>query len=71
GIEQLKTSAERGVAGIVAVTLAMPAAQSTVYAIAIGIVLYILIERPNARQRKEMQANSLSDSKIDSVDKDY
>jgi NADH:ubiquinone oxidoreductase subunit K len=71
GIEQLKTSAERGVAGIVAVTLAMPAAQSTVYAIAIGIVLYILIERPSARQRKEMQANSLSDSKIDSVDKDY
>ncbi|WP_367105414.1 xanthine/uracil/vitamin C permease [uncultured Psychrobacter sp.] len=53
GIEQLKTSAERGVAGIVAVTLAMPAAQSTVYAIAIGIVLYILIERPTSRQRKE------------------
>lgn len=71
GIEQLKTSAERGVAGIVAVTLAMPAAQSTVYAIAIGIVLYILIERPTSRQRKEMKANSLSDSKIDSVDKDY
>lgn len=71
GIEQLKTSAERGVAGIVAVTLAMPAAQSTVYAIAIGIVLYILIERPTSRQRKEMKANSLSDSNVDSVDKDY
>lgn len=71
GIEQLKTSAERGVAGIVAVTLAMPAAQSTVYAIAIGIVLYILIERPTSRQRKEMKANSLSDSNVDSIDKDY
>lgn len=71
GIEQLKTSAERGVAGIVAVTLAMPAAQSTVYAIAIGIVLYILIERPTSRQRKEMKANSLSDSNVDPVDKDY
>ncbi len=71
GIEQLKTSAERGVAGIVAVTLAMPAAQSTVYAIAIGIVLYILIERPTSRQRKEIKANSLSDSNVDSVDKDY
>lgn len=70
GIEQLKTSAERGVAGIVAVTLAMPAAQSTVYAIAIGIVLYILIERPTSRQRKEMKANSLSDSNVDSVNRD-
>lgn len=53
GIEQLKSSAERGVAGIVAVTLAMPTPQSTIYAIAIGVVLYLLIERPTARQRKE------------------
>jgi hypothetical protein len=71
GIEQLKNSAERGVAGIVAVTLAMPAAQSTIYAIVIGIVLYILIERPSARQRKEMKANSLANSNVDSVGKDY
>ena len=71
GIEQLKNSAERGVAGIVAVTLAMPAAQSTIYAIVIGIVLYILIERPSARQRKEMKEDSLPANNVDSVDKDY
>ncbi len=67
GIEQLKNSAERGVAGIVAVTLAMPAAQSTIYAIAIGIVLYILIERPSARQRKENREASLAASKADTM----
>lgn len=53
GIEQLKSSVERGVAGIVAVTLAMPSAQSTIYAIVIGIVLYILLERKSAKQRAE------------------
>ncbi|WP_221793423.1 solute carrier family 23 protein [Oceanobacter mangrovi] len=46
GMEQLKNSAERGVAGIVAVTLAMPDPKSTVYAVIIGLVLYFLIERP-------------------------
>lgn len=46
GMEQLKNSTERGVAGIVAVTLAMPDPKSTVYAIVIGVVLYLLIERP-------------------------
>ena len=46
GMEQLKNSVERGVAGIVAVTLAMPDPQSTVYAVAIGLILYFLIERP-------------------------
>jgi xanthine/uracil/vitamin C permease (AzgA family) len=46
GMEQLKNSAERGVAGIVAVTLAMPDPKSTVYAVVIGLVLYFLIERP-------------------------
>lgn len=45
GIEQLKTSTERGVAGIVAVVLAMPDPKSTVYAVVIGVVLYLLIER--------------------------
>lgn len=45
GIEQLKTSTERGVAGIVAVVLAMPDPKSTVYAVIIGVVLYLLIER--------------------------
>lgn len=46
GMEQLKNSTERGVAGIVAVTLAMPDPKSTVYAVVIGLVLYLLIERP-------------------------
>jgi hypothetical protein len=47
GMEELKSSTERGVAGIVAVTLAMPDPKSTVYAVAIGLVLYFLIERPH------------------------
>ena len=46
GMEQLDTPSERGVAGIVAVTLAMPDPKSTVYAIIIGLTLYFLIERP-------------------------
>lgn len=46
GMEQLHNPSERGVAGIVAVTLAMPDPKSTVYAVAIGLALYILIERP-------------------------
>ncbi len=46
GMEQLDNPTERGVAGIVAVTLAMPDPKSTVYAIIIGLVLYFLIERP-------------------------
>lgn len=46
GMEQLDSPSERGVAGIVAVTLAMPDPRSTVYAIMIGLTLYFLIERP-------------------------
>ena len=46
GMEQLKTSVERGVAGIVAVTLAMPDPKSTIFAVVIGLVLYFFIERP-------------------------
>ncbi|PKH08024.1 solute carrier family 23 protein [Moritella sp. Urea-trap-13] len=56
GMEQLKDSVERGVAGIVAVTLAMPDPKSTVYAVIVGLVLYFLIERPSllgADKRKE------------------
>ncbi len=55
GMEQLKNSVERGVAGIVAVTLAMPDPKSTVYAVAIGVILYLLIERPQllGRHRPE------------------
>ncbi len=43
GMEELKSSTERGVAGIVAVTLAMPDPKATVYAVAIGLVLYWLM----------------------------
>jgi len=46
GMEQLNNPSERGVAGIVAVTLAMPDPKSTIYAILIGLTLYVLIERP-------------------------
>ncbi|QKE27328.1 xanthine/uracil/vitamin C permease [Arcobacter acticola] len=46
GVEQLKNSTERGVAGIVAITLSMPDPKSTLYAVAIGLVLYFLLERP-------------------------
>lgn len=45
GMEQLKNATERGVAGIVAVVLAMPDPKSTIYALAVGFVLYFLIER--------------------------
>ncbi|MCB1621163.1 MAG: hypothetical protein KDI44_10565 [Thiothrix sp.] len=53
GMEQLKNSVERGVAGIVAVTLAMPDPKSTVYAVVIGLVLYFLIERPKLMGRHD------------------
>ncbi|MDP2559649.1 xanthine/uracil/vitamin C permease [Psychrobium sp. 1_MG-2023] len=57
GMEQLKNSTERGVAGIVAVTLAMPDPKSTVYAVIIGLVLYFLIERPRLMGKHDMQDN--------------
>ncbi|MGB0467232.1 MAG: xanthine/uracil/vitamin C permease [Pontibacterium sp.] len=51
GMEQLKNPTERGVAGIIAVTLAMPDPKSTVYAVVIGLVLYFFIERPKLMGR--------------------
>jgi hypothetical protein len=45
GMEQLNNPFERGVAGIAAVTLAMPDPKPTVYAVIIGLALYVLIER--------------------------
>jgi len=41
-----ENSAERGVAGIVAVMLAMPDPKSTIFAVAVGLLLHFLIERP-------------------------
>ncbi|MBU2924227.1 solute carrier family 23 protein [Colwellia sp. 1_MG-2023] len=57
GMEQLKNSTERGVAGIVAVTLAMPDPKSTMYAVCIGIVLYFLIERPKLMGKHHSKDN--------------
>jgi len=55
GIEQLKNSTERGVAGIVAVTLTMPDPKSTIFAVSIGLVLYFLIERPQLLRKKDIE----------------
>jgi len=55
GIEQLKNSTERGVAGIVAVTLTMPDPKSTIFAVSIGLVLYFLIERPQLLRKKDTE----------------
>lgn len=68
GMEELKNSAERGVAGIVAVTLAMPDPKSTIYAVVIGIMLYWLIERPNASQRSKEDKSLIADNTEEYID---
>ncbi|MCZ4305263.1 xanthine/uracil/vitamin C permease [Zoogloeaceae bacterium G21618-S1] len=66
GMEELKNSTERGVAGIVAVTLAMPDPKSTVYAVVIGVVLYFLIERSHhIGTRDKEDLSILGDSTAD------
>ena len=65
GMEELKGSTERGVAGIVAVTLAMPDPKATVYAVVVGLVLYWLIERPNAAQRAKTDLSIIGDNTAD------
>ena len=40
----------------------MPDPKATVYAVVLGTVLYILIERPNAAQRRADELSSLADS---------
>lgn len=65
GMEELKNSTERGVAGIVAVTLTMPDPKATIYAIAVGVVLYLLIERQSARSRGQGDRSLISDSTDD------
>ena len=42
-----------------------PDPKATVYAVVLGTVLYILIERPNAAQRKDNELSSLADSTRD------
>ncbi|MDX2322152.1 MAG: solute carrier family 23 protein [Moritella sp.] len=65
GMEQLKDSVERGVAGIVAVTLAMPDPKSTVYAVIVGLVLYFLIERPSLLGSDKRKENVLFEDSDD------
>lgn len=65
GMEQLKDSVERGVAGIVAVTLAMPDPKSTVYAVIVGLVLYFLIERPSLLGSDKREGNVLFEDSDD------
>ncbi|PWR00640.1 solute carrier family 23 protein [Leucothrix pacifica] len=57
GMEQLKTSVERGVAGIVAVTLAMPDPKSTIFAVVVGLVLYFFIEKPRLLGKTETKSD--------------
>lgn len=65
GMEELKNSTQRGVAGIVAVTLAMPDPKATIYAIVVGLVLYFLIERQNAAERSEEDLSLISNATSD------
>jgi len=58
GMEQLKNPTERGVAGIVAVTLTMPDPKSTIFAVSIGLVLYFLIERPRLLGKAESEKDN-------------
>ena len=51
--------------GIVAVTLAMPDPKATVYAVVIGLVLWWLIERPNAAQRAKTDLSIIGDNTAD------
>jgi len=66
GIEQLKNSTERGVAGVVAVTLTMPDPKSTIFAVSIGLVLYFLIERPQLLRKKNIEDETESINQEDS-----
>lgn len=69
GMEQLNNPSERGVAGIVAVTLAMPDPKSTVYAIIIGVVLYFLIERPRLMGRHDAKDELIFADPVDESEK--
>ena len=67
GMEQLKNSTERGVAGIVAITLSMPDPKSTLYAVGIGLILYFLLERPKLLGKHQESSILMSDDKEESV----
>jgi len=67
GMEQLKNSTERGVSGIVAITLSMPDPKSTIYAIVIGLVLYFLLERPKLLGKHKESSILMGDDTENSV----
>jgi hypothetical protein len=67
GMEQLKNSTERGVSGIVAITLSMPDPKSTIYAIVIGLVLYFLLERPKLLGKHQESSILMGDDNENSV----
>ncbi|MDY3200178.1 MAG: solute carrier family 23 protein [Arcobacter sp.] len=67
GMEQLKNSTERGVSGIVAITLSMPDPKSTIYAIVIGLVLYFLLERPKLLGKHQESSVLLGEDTEDSL----
>ena len=67
GVEQLKNSTERGVAGIVAITLSMPDPKSTLYAVAIGLILYFLLERPKLLGKHDESSILMGDDNENSV----
>lgn len=69
GMEELKNSTERGVAGIVAVTLAMPDPKATVYAVIIGLVLYFLIEKPHRREQNDLSVLADSTATLEAASK--
>lgn len=67
GVEQLKNSTERGVAGIVAITLSMPDPKSTLYAVGIGLILYFLLERPKLLGRHDESSLLDGEEKVESI----
>lgn len=62
GMEQAKTSTERGVAGVVAVVLAIHGAA---YGLVVGIVLYLVIQK--TQFRKTPQSNTQDKAASDSI----
>lgn len=70
GIEQLKTTEERGIAGMVAVTLATPDPNSVVYAVLVGLLLHFFVERPTLFGFGTTQLATVpADTSVEQVDK--
>ncbi|MFC0558351.1 solute carrier family 23 protein [Halalkalibacter alkalisediminis] len=61
GIEQLKDNTERGVAGVMAIVLF---AYGATYAIVIGLVLYLVIQKTSLVKKEENSSNKESVDKV-------